>query len=280
MSFEPKKDVPIRIGELFLYIQKYIPHLSKAASIELLSYLTGIDKSIVLTKFNELILTDEKIINALTIVKKGYPVSYLRKKHDFFGYELYVDENVLIPRVETETLVENVLNSVNSGKKYKILDLCTGSGCILIALLKELKNSTGYGVDLSYAALKVAKKNICDLGLNSRAALINGDVLKVDRFIKDKFDIITMNPPYVNRMDDYCEFIKYEPDIALFVDGDDTFFYKKMLFILDKLCKKGGLIFFEIGSGQVERLAELYFEKNIEFIEDYFGNKRVMIWKN
>ncbi|UOD35033.1 peptide chain release factor N(5)-glutamine methyltransferase [Deferribacteraceae bacterium V6Fe1] len=280
MSFELKKDVPIRIGELFSYIQTYIPHLSKAASIDLLSYLTGIDRSMVLTKLNELILTNEKTINSVALAKNGYPISYLRKKHDFFGYELYVDENVLIPRVETETLVESVLNSVDRGKQYKILDLCTGSGCILIALLKELENSIGYGVDLSYAALKVAGKNIYDLGLNDRAYLINGDVLKVDTFINDKFDVIAMNPPYINRMDDYCEFIKYEPDMALFVDGDDTFFYKNMLFILDKLCKKDGLIFFEIGSGQAERLAELYFEKNIEFIEDYFGNKRVMIWKN
>ncbi|MBZ4672348.1 peptide chain release factor N(5)-glutamine methyltransferase [Deferribacterales bacterium Es71-Z0220] len=280
MSFELKKDVPIKIGELFSYIQTYIPHLSKAASIDLLSYLTGINRSVVLTKLNELVLTNEKIISTVALVKKGYPVSYLRKKHDFFGYELYIDENVLIPRVETETLVENVLKRVDRGKKYKILDLCTGSGCILIALLKELKDSVGYGVDLSYDALKVAWKNIYDLGLNDRAFLINGDVLKIDSFIKDKFDIITMNPPYVSRMGDYCEFIKYEPDIALFVDGDDTFFYKNMLFILDKLCKKGGLIFFEIGANQAERLAELYFEKNIEFIEDYFGHKRVMIWKN
>lgn len=280
MSLNLKKGVSIRIGELFSYIQKHIPHLSRAASIDLLSYVTGIKRDLVLTKLNNFIFVNENIVNSVELVKKGYPVSYLRKSHNFFGYELYVDENVLIPRVETEILVESVLNRHDRNKRYKILDLCTGSGCILIALLKELKYSTGCGVDLSYPALKVARRNIYDLGLNDRATLINGDALKVDRFIKDKFDIITMNPPYVDRAGDYCEFIKYEPDMALFVDGDDIFFYKNMLFILDKLCKRGGLIFFEIGFNQAERLAELYIEKDIEFIEDYFGNKRVMIWKN
>jgi release factor glutamine methyltransferase len=280
MSLNIRKGLSLSIGELFLYIQSNIPHLSKAASIDLLSFLVNVERKSVLAKLKEPILIDERAINSIELVKKGYPVSYLRKNHEFFGYEFYVDENVLIPRVETEVLVEEVLKNVHKDKEYKILDICTGSGCILISLLKNLPNSFGVGIDIDFKALKIARLNIEKHSLENRGFLVNTDAFYIDKCFNTWFDIITMNPPYVSRNSNYSSFIKYEPEIALFTGDDDLIFYKKMLFILDKLCKRDGLIFFEIGFDQSERLKLVYKDKNVRFVEDYFGNKRVMVWKN
>jgi release factor glutamine methyltransferase len=280
MSLKLKKDTPLKISELLYIIQKNIPHLSKAAAIDFVSHLTGIKRDRVLSSFNDIILLNDNIIQDISLVLNGYPVSYLRKSHNFFGLDLYVDENVLIPRVETEVLVLEVLNRTDKKESINILDLCTGSGCILIALLNELKNAKGTGVDISFEALKVARMNAAMYNMEKRISFINGDILYLDRFIKNRFDVITINPPYVDKMGEYNSFIKYEPEIALFAEDKGLFFYKKMLLKLEKLCKRGGLIFFEIGYGQVDALKEIYSGKNIEFVLDYSGIERVMVWKN
>lgn len=280
MSLELKKDTPLKISELLSLIQKNIPHLSKAALIDFISYLTDIKRDIILSRLNDLILLTDKMIKDISLVSRGYPVSYLRRSHNFFGLDFYVDENVLIPRVETEVLVYEVLNRADKKRKLSLLDLCTGSGCILISLLNELKNAKGIGVDISFDALKVAKKNVMFHNLNNCIKLINADILYSDKYLKGEFDIITINPPYVDKKGEFSQFIRYEPDIALFSKDKGLFFYKKMLLKLEKLCRKGGIIFYEIGYGQSDKLKEIYRDKNIEFVCDYSGIERVMVWRN
>lgn len=270
----------ITVGELYNIIKKELSHLSVAASIDFLSFLTGIDRDLTILNAGKIIEISHQNIDSFKKVKSGYPVSYLRGVHNFFGYNFLVNEHVLVPRVETEVLVESVLNRTKNIKFPKILDLCTGSGCILISLLNEIKTARGVGVDLSLDALKVADLNVKQFSLENRCSLVQADVLFVDNIFNDEFDIITMNPPYVGINDEHEEFLKFEPDIALFAPEEGLYFYKKMLFKLDKLCKRGGLIFFEIGSNQEDGLRDIYKHKQIEFVEDYFGNKRVMIWKN
>lgn len=270
----------VTVGELYNIITHKLPHLSVAAGLDFLSFLTKIDRNSVLINFSSVFEILPEHLEFIEKVKMGYPVSYLRGVHNFYGYEFFVNEDVLIPRVETEVLVDSALKSLKSIDAPKILDLCTGSGCILLSLLNECKTASGVGVDLSFEALKVTSENIKRFSLSERCFLAQCDVLTIDKIFRTEFDIITMNPPYVGINDDYEESLRFEPDIALFSPEDGFYFYKKMLFKLDKLCKRGGFIFFEIGADQESGLREIYHDKHIEFAEDYFGRKRVMIWKN
>ena len=184
----------ITVGELYSIIKNELPHLSVAASMDFLSFLTGFERGSVMLYTNNLVEISEQNIFDFKRVKKGYPVSYLRGTHNFFGYDLFVNENVLIPRVETEVLVESVLSRIGKDTAPRILDLCTGSGCILLALLNEIKTAEGVGVDLSLEALKVARLNVKKFSLGERSILVQADVLSVDSLFNTQFDVITMNP--------------------------------------------------------------------------------------
>lgn len=254
-------------------------NLSRASASSLLSHYFNLSKNDLFLNPGLSLKLDDNIILDIERIKKGYPVAYILKSAEFYGLNLYVDENVLIPRPETELLVDEVLKRC-SGDSYEILDLCTGSGCILSALLNNLKNSSGCGIDISLKAIKTAKKNAENLNLN--ALLIRGDCLTVDKAIKKKFDIITCNPPYVGFDDEIEDSLKFEPQNAIFAEDDGLYFYKNLLSITDKLCKKNGLICFEIGFNMKDKLIEICEKHNIkpEFIKDYSGNDRIMIWKN
>ena len=199
-------------------------------------------------------LSDNIIENFNSLIlrrRKKEPISYLINKREFWKYEFYINESVLIPRHESEIIIETVLKHVsNINTKYSILDLGTGSGCLIISLLKEYKNSHGLGIDIDLEALKVAKTNKSML-LNESRLMFSND--SFENFQTKEFDIIVCNPPYipVSQMDNIEDQITlYEPHQSLFAEENGLLNYKNIIKNLRKNINKHQLIFFEIGINQ------------------------------
>ncbi|AEI15583.1 protein-(glutamine-N5) methyltransferase, release factor-specific [Flexistipes sinusarabici DSM 4947] len=266
------------ISEIIYALCKYY-NLSKSDAGDLVSYVTGIPyKKLALfshTKFTPISDFDDFIRK----LEKGIPPAYITNRREFYGREFYVDESVLIPRIETEILVDTVLKYVKK-ENGLILDLGTGSGCILLTLLNELKHFKGLGVDKSYHALNVAKKNALKYDPDERSFFVCADMLDSDMFHKTRFDIIICNPPYVSETDKYEKSILFEPREALFAPDNGLFFYKKLLSKLNKLCKKDAIVFYEIGNTHKKDLELIYKNEKVEFIKDLAGRDRIMMWKN
>ncbi|SEG06269.1 peptide chain release factor N(5)-glutamine methyltransferase [Flavobacterium urumqiense] len=216
-------------------------------------------------------------------LKKEIPIQYLLGKTGFYGLDFEVNENVLIPRPETEELVDWIIKSNSKSKKYKnlkILDIGTGSGCIAISLAKNIPNSQVYAVDVSEKALATAKKN-AELN-NVKVTFSNQNILDTED-LKQHFDIIVSNPPYVRNLEK--EEIKKnvldnEPHLALFVeDNDALIFYRKIAELAQKNLSQNGQLFFEINQylskEMVELLEKMNF-KNIELRKDIYGNDRMI----
>ena len=216
-------------------------------------------------------------------LKKEIPVQYLLGKTSFYGLDFEVNENVLIPRPETEELVEWIINAnlkIQKSVNLKILDIGTGSGCIAISLAKNIPNSQVYAIDVSEKALATAKKNA---ELNTvNVTFINQNILETED-LKQQFDIIVSNPPYVRNLEK--EEIKKnvldnEPHLALFVDDNDALiFYRKIAELAQKNLSENGQLFFEInqylGKEMIDLLEKMNF-KNIELRKDIYGNDRMI----
>lgn len=203
------------------------------------------------------------------------PVQYITGVQNFMGLDFTVNENVLIPRFDTEILVEEVMKNLHDG--FAILDMCTGSGCILLSLLHYSNNCTGVGVDISEAALTVAKTNCEALGLN--ASFFQSDLFEK---VEGTYDIIVSNPPYIRSdvIPTLMEEVKgHEPMLALDGSEDGLYFYRKIVDECpDYLCR-GGMLFFEIGYDQgedVSRLMENAGFKDVCVMKDYAGLDRVV----
>ena len=199
-------------------------------------------------------LSDNIIENFNSLIlrrRKKEPISYLINKREFWKYEFYINESVLIPRHDSEIIIETVLKYVsNINTKYSILDLGTGSGCLIISLLKEYKNSHGLGIDIDLESLKVAKTNKSVL-LNESRLMFSND--SFENFQTKEFDIIVCNPPYipVSQMDNIEDQITlYEPHQSLFAEENGLLNYKNIIKNLRKNINKHQLIFFEIGINQ------------------------------
>lgn len=199
-------------------------------------------------------LSDNIIENFNSLIlrrRKKEPISYLINKREFWKYEFYINESVLIPRHDSEIIIETVLKHVsNINTKYSILDLGTGSGCLIISLLKEYKNSHGLGIDIDLESLKVAKINKSVL-LNESRLMFSND--SFENFQTKEFDIIVCNPPYipVSQMDNIEDQITlYEPHQSLFAEENGLLNYKNIIKNLRKNINKHQLIFFEIGINQ------------------------------
>jgi len=206
----------------------------------------------------------------------NYPYEYILNEIESFGKRFYVDEKVLIPRQETEYLVDLIINNESNKNDLSILDVCTGSGYIAICL-EKLKSKHITATDISFDAIKVAKKNIeqnC-----SNIELIQGSFLKPILELKKKYDIVVSNPPYIEKEDDYSKSILYEPEIALFVK-DVLYAYKEILNDLDKVLNKNGRAYFETSSLHHDKflnLAKEYPQFKFEFLKDNYGLWRYMI---
>lgn len=207
------------------------------------------------------------------------PLAYILGKWDFMGLEFGVSSDVLIPEQDTENLVEEVMREVCDGDR--ILDLCTGSGCILLSLLNYSNGSTGVGTDLSEGAIDVAKENALKLGLSERCDWKAGDLFEaVDP--GEKFDIIVSNPPYI-RSETIGELAPevriHEPRMALDGGDDGLYFYKRIIPEAADYLRTGGMLFLEIGYDQAEQVGALmkdagYYE--VRTIKDYGGNDRIV----
>jgi release factor glutamine methyltransferase len=222
----------------------------------------------------------ERFKNILSELKKYKPIQYILGNTEFYGMKIRVNENVLIPRPETEELVELILQENPSSEN--ILDIGTGSGCIAISLKKHLPEATVSAIDISDEALLIAKENAI---LNH--TLINflqGDILKIDHSQHhDSFDIIVSNPPYVRQSEKRSmskNVLDYEPHIALFIEDDDALkFYKAISdFALENLSENGKL-YFEINEAlgsDVKKLLEKKGLKNVLIKKDMSGKDRIV----
>ena len=203
--------------------------------------------------------------------KQQEPVAYILNKKEFWNENYYVDKRVLIPRPETEILIEMLLKKVkDKSKVFQILDLGCGSGCLLISCLKEFNKSLGLGIDISSLALEVAKKNIQSYKINSRAKLLKLDLFKLD--IKKKFDFILSNPPYLTSSE-YRNLSKdvkdYEPKQALVGGFDGILYYKKIISFSKSSLKKNGFLALEIGDGQYKEIKKLLTNHSFRVLDKY-----------
>lgn len=232
---------------------------------------------------------EKEFYSALAKLKKEIPLQYIIGETEFYDLPFLVDENVLIPRPETEELVEWIIEEVQSlkfkvqsdaQKDINILDIGTGSGCIAIALAKNLPNANIWALDISKKALYIAKKNakINDVDIQ----FLNNDILTLKK-LPIKFDIIVSNPPYVRELEKEeikANVLDHEPHLALFVKNNDPLlFYDKIAdFALNNL-KKNGVLFFEINQYQGKETLELLKNKgfkNTDLKKDIFGNDRMV----
>lgn len=221
-----------------------------------------------------------ELLSILDRLKKEEPIQYILGKTEFYGLELAVNPHVLIPRPETEELVRWILDSVEN-KAPMILDFGTGSGCIALAVKKELPQAGVVGVDKSPVALQLANKNAKTLKLNVDFEIL--DILGNSLSIEGKFDIMVSNPPYVRyseRVHMKSNVLKYEPEMALFVDDTDPLvFYRRIAELGKDYLSKDGLLFFEINEVYGQEILELLRDKcytEIELRKDLNGKDRMI----
>ena len=202
------------------------------------------------------------------------PLSQIIGSRDFYGFSFYVNENVLTPRQETEILVEEALKICEN---KNVLDVCTGSGCIIITLAKSTKLNTAVGVDISSKALEVARKNVADL--EADVTLIESDLFSN---VEGKFDVIVSNPPYIPTKDIEelePEVRLHEPMLALDGTEDGLEFYRRIIDDAHKYLNAEGTIIFEIGYDQGEAVSTLLKKANyidVKVIKDLTGRDRVV----
>jgi len=185
------------------------------------------------------------------------PIAYLTKKKFFWDSEFYVNNYTLIPRPDTELIIENILKITKHKKKLNILDIGIGSGCILLSILKEKKDYRGTGIDISKNCLKISKINATRLNVISRLKLFKSDV---DKFLIGKYDLIVSNPPYINKH--YIKYLerdvaKYEPRLALHGGLDGLSEIRKVIKKSSELIKKNGKLILEIGFDQKNNVIKL-----------------------
>lgn len=266
----------------------------KAAGIEeaaldawyLLEYICNIDKVYYLLYKKENVET-QKINSYESVIQKRanrIPLQHITNRQEFMGYSFYVNENVLIPRQDTEILVERVLSDLKTEadkKSISILDVCTGSGCIIISLAKEMQLRNAVGVDISTEALEVAKKN-CEQ-LEVLVELKQSDLFEA---VTDKYDVIVSNPPYIRSEEIVTlmpEVKDHEPMLALDGREDGLYFYRKIINESAGYLNDGGRLYFEIGCDQgteVERLMKNAGFHHVKVEKDLAGLDRVVygIW--
>lgn len=280
--------------ELFEYS---IEELNKVGILEaesdtrvLFSYLLNADRGFLFMHGEDEVPKEDldSVLEAIVLRKQRIPVQHITGYQNFMGLEFKVNDNVLIPRFDTECLVEEAMLLCNDGDK--VLDVCTGSGCILLSLMKYKNDIDGYGVDISSKALDVAKENISVL-MNDELCkptiqtptFIESDLFS-EIYEKD-FDIIVSNPPYIrsdviNGLEP--EVKDYDPMLALDGGEDGLIFYRRITKEAREYLKKNGYLLVEIGNDQADDVKSL-FETNgyrdVKVVKDLCGNDRVVLGK-
>ena len=239
-----------------------------------------------LNKRRENLLVNEETIVPLKTIKnfnklikirsRRQPIAYILNKKEFWNYIFYVNKHTLIPRPETELMVESVLKIYKS-KRFKILDIGTGSGCILLSILAECKKASGTGLDISKNALKVAKKNAKLLDLSLRSKFVNKSI---GDYFPGKFDLIVSNPPYIKSPEMFKlppDVKNFEPNIALNGGNDGLDVIKKVIYKSRCILKLNGILAIEIGNKQYKKVSQILKKNNFReklLIKDYRENIR------
>ena len=222
----------------------------------------------------------ETFKNLIERRKKGEPVAYLINKKDFWKDEFFVNKDVLIPRPDTELIIEQVLKIYSKNSQLQILDIGTGSGCILLSILKERPNFYGTGIDISKKSIKVSKLNAKQLNLTNRVKFFDSSI---DNFKIGKYDLIVSNPPYIELFNlRYLEkdVINFEPKLALSGGFDGFSKIRKVINKAKTLIKKNGKFILEIGFNQKNKVEKILKEEGFyvnKAIKDYGNNDRCII---
>ena len=248
----------------------------------LLANILNVKKEYLLIHSEEEVKQEDKIKyeNNINELIKGKPLQYITNKQEFMGLNFYVDENVLIPQPDTEILVEKAIEIAETTQKNKILDMCTGSGCIAISLAKNINSAQIIATDISNNALNVANKNAINNNVENKIKFINSDMFNN---IEEKFYIIVSNPPYIETetISKLEIEVQNEPHLALDGGIDGLKFYKIIANNAFKYLNENGYLLLEIGYNQQEIVTQLLQDtgkyKNIETIKDLGGNYRVVI---
>jgi release factor glutamine methyltransferase len=207
------------------------------------------------------------------------PLAYILKYKEFWSKDFFVDRNTLIPRPETELLCENIIKLFKKKNLY-ILDIGTGSGCIILSILTEIKKAKGVGIDISRKAIEVARKNSSKLGLNDRVKFFNKPLENIYDY---KFDLVVSNPPYIRSSDikNLSEDVKrFEPKIALDGGKDGLDVIKKVIYKSKTILKRLGWLALEIGYGQHYKVSQILKKENFKeelLVQDYKNNVRCVL---
>ena len=245
----------------------------------LLEYITGKSRAYYLAHGEECVTkeTADRYLELVTGRSQHIPLQHLTHQAFFMGYEFYVNEEVLIPRQDTETLVEEALRLLKGRQKPRVLDMCTGSGCIIISMVRNLPNIEAYGGDISRQAINAAKENA---KLNQTAVIFERSNLY--EAFSGKFDVIVSNPPYIpsaeipNLMPEVRDF---EPHQALDGLEDGLYFYRKIIAGSVEYLNEDGILCLEIGCEQASAVTEMmkhFGFKDITVVQDLAGLDRVV----
>ena len=257
----------------------------------LLEYVTGISRALYYADPGKM-PEKEKAEEYRQLIRQRaehIPLQHITHQAYFMGFEFYVNENVLIPRQDTETLVEKALEILQGQDKPRVLDMCTGSGCILLSILAMKENAIGTGADVSDKALLVAKRNAEGLNVADRAEFVESDLF-LSPFFKETtgkevplYDILISNPPYIRSavIDDLMEEVKgHDPRIALDGHEDGLYFYRRIVSEGKAYLREEGWMLFEIGYDQGEDVSTLLKEAgfiHVQVIKDLAGLDRVVL---
>ncbi len=228
-------------------------------------------------------LSEEKLEQFNCLINKrskGEPIAYLLKKKDFWKYEFYVDKGILIPRPDSEVVVDQILKLTNNKDNLRILDIGVGSGCLLLSVLKERKNFHGVGIDISKKCIDISNINALKLKISNRVKFFKSDV---DNFKFGKYDLIVSNPPYIKMIDFNSlkkDVINFEPKLALYGGLDGTSEIRKVIKKSSELIKKNGIFILEIAYDQKNKVIKLLRDKGFyinNVLKDLADNDRCIV---
>ena len=247
----------------------------------LMQYVLNKSRQYVIVNDMEELDKNKEFFESVKKIRQGFPIEHITHQKEFMKLNFFVDENVLIPRQDTEILVEEAISLAKKFNFKKILDLCTGSGAIAISLAKYLINSEITAVDISSEALKIAKKNAINNEVEDKITFVNSDMFT--NLNNEKFDIIVSNPPYIKRslIKKLDEEVKKEPIIALDGGEDGLHFYRNIAKGCYQYLKYGGYLCIEIGYDQKEEVIEIIKNEekfdNIYSKKDLYGRDRIVV---
>jgi len=251
-------------------------------SVILLSSSIKRDKKHIILNPKELLNSGQlnKFKSLIERRKKGEPIAYLINKKEFWKDEFFVNKDVLIPRPDTELIIEQVLKIYSKDEQLQVLDIGTGSGCILLSILKERPNFYGTGIDISKKSINISKLNANSLNLINRVKFFHSSV---DNFKIGKYDLIVSNPPYIELLNlKYLEkdVVNFEPKLALSGGLDGFSKIRKVINKANTLIKKNGKFILEIGFNQKNKVKKILKEEGFyvnKAIKDYGNNDRCII---